>query len=152
ALFTSDAAPCLKCHITGDPAHDARAIAPNFLIAGERLKPSWTERWMIDPAIISPGTAMPSGLFVHDEAKNRWVFNGPTTPAFATYDGDHVSLLVRYMFQITPDEQRRLGSGGSSAPAATPATPPAAGTPTARLDRDLRRSGRQPPAALARGR
>src|SRR5262249_48603258 len=29
ALFTSQAAPCLKCHMTGDPAHDAKATAPN---------------------------------------------------------------------------------------------------------------------------
>ena len=55
--------PCLKCHITGEPAHDAKAIAPNFLLAAERLKPDWTFRWLLDPAQISPGTAMPSSLF-----------------------------------------------------------------------------------------
>ena len=53
-MFTSGT-PCLKCHITGDPAHDAKAIAPNFLLAGERLKPDWTFRWLLDPAQISPG-------------------------------------------------------------------------------------------------
>ena len=37
-LFTSGT-PCLKCHITGDPSRDAKAIAPNFLLAAERLKP-----------------------------------------------------------------------------------------------------------------
>src|SRR3982750_3601593 len=30
-LFTSGT-PCLKCHITGEPSHDAKAIAPNFLL------------------------------------------------------------------------------------------------------------------------
>ncbi|MGH9579749.1 MAG: c-type cytochrome, partial [Terriglobales bacterium] len=30
-LFTSNAAPCLKCHATGDPGHDRFATAPNFL-------------------------------------------------------------------------------------------------------------------------
>jgi hypothetical protein len=39
-MFTSGT-PCLKCHITGDPVHDEKAIAPNFLLAGERLKPDW---------------------------------------------------------------------------------------------------------------
>jgi hypothetical protein len=121
ALFTSAAAPCLKCHMTGEPGHDALATAPNFLIAPERLKPAWTERWLLDPSIISPGTSMPSGLFTRDEAKDRWVFAGPTPPAFQNYDGDHVALLVRYMFQITPEEQRRLLSSGTSAPAAAPA-------------------------------
>ena len=63
ALFSSEGAPCLKCHMTGDAKHDARATAPNFTVAKERLKPGWTKRWMLDPAMMSPGTAMPSGLF-----------------------------------------------------------------------------------------
>ena len=122
ALFTSNAAPCLKCHMTGDPAHDAKATAPNFLLAPERLKPGWTRRWLLDPALISPGTSMPSELFKRDASHDRWVFSGPTPPAFQTYEKDHVDLLVRYMFQITPDEQKRLGVGGS-APAPAAAAP-----------------------------
>lgn len=106
ALFTSRAAPCLKCHATGDVGHDRYATAPNFLYAPERLKPGWTRRWILDPSMISPGTAMPSGLFKRDGS--RWVFSGPTPPIFAGYDGDQADLLVRYMFSITPEEQRRL--------------------------------------------
>jgi hypothetical protein len=108
-LFTSPAAPCLRCHMTGDPAHDQKATAPNFLIARERLKPGWTARWMIDPQAISPGTAMPSGLFRREG--NRWIFAGPLPQAFQAYPGDHVDLLVRYMFQLTAEEQRRLLAG-----------------------------------------
>ena len=37
-LFTSPGAPCLKCHATGDPAHDQNATAPNFLLAKDRLR------------------------------------------------------------------------------------------------------------------
>jgi mono/diheme cytochrome c family protein len=122
AIFTSPAAPCLKCHMTGDAAHDARATAPNFLLAKERLKPEWTRRWVVDPQLISPGTSMPSGLFNRDPVHDRWVVNGVNIPAFQTYDKDHVSLLVRYMFEITQDEQRRLGTGGSPAPTTPPAT------------------------------
>ena len=48
SLFSSTAAPCLKCHATGDPQHD-RIAAPNFLLARERLKPDWAERWITDP-------------------------------------------------------------------------------------------------------
>ena len=62
SLFSSTAAPCLKCHATGDPAHDKIATAPNFLLAKERLKPDWVERWITDPQAVSPGTSMPSGL------------------------------------------------------------------------------------------
>ena len=122
AIFTSPAAPCLKCHMTGDAAHDARATAPNFLLAKERLKPEWTRRWIVDPQLISPGTSMPSGLFNRDAVHDRWVVNGVNLPAFQTYEKDHASLLVRYMFQISQDEQRRLGTGGAPAPAPPPAT------------------------------
>jgi mono/diheme cytochrome c family protein len=105
-LFVSRGAACLKCHLTGVPRHDRLATAPNFLIAAERLKPDWTARWMTDPQNISPGTAMPSGLFHHEGG--RWVFAGKTPDTFRGYTKDHVQLLVRYMFQLTPEEQRRL--------------------------------------------
>jgi cytochrome c2 len=112
--------PCLKCHITGDPTHDTTAIAPNFLLASERLKPDWTFRWILDPKQISPGTAMPGGLFRKEG--DRWVVNLPNPPASANaYHDDHARLLVRYMFLMTPDEQRALSAAGpaATAPAAT---------------------------------
>jgi hypothetical protein len=115
-LFTSKAAPCLKCHATGDPTHDRTASAPNFLLAKERLKPGWTARWMVDPAMIAPGTSMPSGLFKREGS--RWVFSGPVPSSFDGYDKDHAQLLVRYMFQFTPEEQQRLKG---LTPAAAPA-------------------------------
>ena len=105
-LFTSEGAPCLKCHMTGDAKHDLRATAPNFTVARERLQPAWVRRWMLDPALMAPGTAMPSGLFRPDG--ERWVFAGPTPPSFAAYPKDHADLLVRYMFQFTPEELTRL--------------------------------------------
>jgi hypothetical protein len=105
-LFTHPAAPCLKCHATGVASHDANATAPNFLLAGERLRPAWTARWLVDPAKIAPGTAMPSGLFRREG--NRWVFAGPQPAALQGYTKDHADLLVRYMFQLTPEEQRML--------------------------------------------
>jgi hypothetical protein len=121
-MFTSGT-PCLKCHITGDPGHDAQAIAPNFLLASERLKPDWTFRWLLDPAQISPGTAMPTGLFRKEG--ERWVVNLPNPPASANaYHDDHARLLVRYMFLMSPDEQRQLLAAERSGPA--PAAAPSA--------------------------
>ena len=35
-------------------------------------------------------------------------FAGPTPEIFKGYSKDHVDLLVRYMFQLTPEEQRQL--------------------------------------------
>jgi len=112
SLFASQGAPCLKCHATGNPQHDKTATAPNFLLARDRLKPGWTERWIIDPQSIAPGTSMPSNLFRREG--EHWVFNGPVPPSFQGYDKDHTKLLVRYIFQLTPEEQRRV-SGASGA-------------------------------------
>ena len=111
-LFSSEGAPCLKCHMTGDPAHDSRATAPNFTVAKERLKPGWVKRWMLDPALMSPGTAMPSGLFTH--SGERWVFAGPLPASFNGYTKDHADLLVRYMFSFTPEELGRLRSSAGN--------------------------------------
>ena len=148
ALFNSTAAPCLKCHMTGDPTHDARATAPNFLLAPDRLKPAWTRRWLLEPQLISPGTSMPSELFKRDPAHDRWVFNGPTPPAFQTYEKDHVDLLVRYIFQVSPDEQKRLGTGGGAT--AAPARPAPAPAKTATTIRRVRGGKSLGPVAAIR--
>ena len=116
SLFSSTAAPCLKCHATGDPNHDKIATAPNFLLAKERLKPDWVERWITDPQAVSPGTSMPSGLFKRQN--NQWVFAGPTPASFNGYTGDHRKLLTDYIFQLTPEEQRRVAASMPRAKAA----------------------------------
>ena len=146
-MFTSGT-PCLKCHITGDPVHDEKAIAPNFLLAGERLKPEWTFRWLLDPAQISPGTAMPSGLFRREG--ERWVINLPNPPASANaYHQDHAQLLVRYMLLLTPDEQRRLLATSPVQPASSAASQ-AQGAPRSKRNNSLatRRKARR--ATVAR--
>ena len=116
SLFSSTAAPCLKCHATGDPAHDKIATAPNFLLAKERLKPDWVERWITDPQAVSPGTSMPSGLFKQEGT--QYVFAGPTPPTFNGYTGDHRKLLTDYIFQLTAEEQRRVAASIPRAKAA----------------------------------
>jgi len=137
SLFSSTAAPCLKCHATGDPNHDKIATAPNFLLAKERLKPDWVERWITDPQAVSPGTSMPSGLF--KEQNNQWVFAGPTPPSFQGYTGDHRKLLTDYIFQLTPEEQKRVAASMPHA------------TATARRKSDVRQAAMQSHAAAGGG-
>jgi mono/diheme cytochrome c family protein len=124
SLFTSTAAPCLKCHATGNAIHDRTATAPNFLQAKGRLKADWMERWIIDPQAISPGTSMPSGLFRRENS--HWVFAGPTPASFLGYDKDHTKLLVDYILQLTPEELQRVGAAVGRVPAAN-ASPPSGG-------------------------
>jgi mono/diheme cytochrome c family protein len=121
SLFSSTAAPCLKCHATGDPAHDRFATAPNFLQARGRLKPDWMERWIVDPQAIAPGTSMPSGLFKRENG--HWVFSGPTPSSFQGYDKDQTKLLVDYILQLTPEEQRRVSAAMGRSSAATSGSP-----------------------------
>jgi cytochrome c551/c552 len=132
SLFSSTAAPCLKCHATGDPVHDRVATAPNFLQARGRLKPDWMERWIIDPQAISPGTSMPSGLFKRGE-NGHWVFSGPTPSSFQGYDKDQTKLLVDYILQLTPEEQRRVSAsmGRARASSSSPAGNTSSGARTA---------------------
>ena len=112
----------------------SNATAPNFLLARGRLKPDWMERWIIDPQAISPGTSMPSGLFKREN--DHWVFSGPTPPSFQGYDKDHTRLLVDYILQLTPEEQRRVAgamgrnqaSSNRTSPDASRSTKPAGGS------------------------
>jgi cbb3-type cytochrome oxidase cytochrome c subunit/cytochrome c551/c552/plastocyanin len=120
AIFTSQQAPCLKCHLTSP--EEAGKNAPNFLQAGERLQPGWTFRWLLDPQKIIPGTAMPSELFKRDG--ERWVF-AFDIPGLGDYKGDHADLLVRYMLQLTPQEQARIATSSPAAPSPTRDAPAA---------------------------
>jgi hypothetical protein len=82
---------------------------------------------------------MPSGLFRKEEG--RWVFAGPTPPAFKASKADQADLLVRYLLELTPQEQQRLiqMSGGKLTPAsAKPATS------------EVRGSGRMPASSAGR--
>jgi mono/diheme cytochrome c family protein len=52
---------CLSCHYTGKVPEGKTAadLAPNLAMAKSRLKPDWIVDWIVDPAIIQPGTRMP---------------------------------------------------------------------------------------------
>jgi hypothetical protein len=102
------AAECLKCHAGGDQASfTAETSAPSFVLAEQRLKPRWMQRWLVDPAMLMPGTQMPTGLF--ERQGDRWIMTGTAPPSMADYQGDHVKLFVRYMQEFTAEEGRLLG-------------------------------------------
>jgi cytochrome c2 len=99
---------CLKCHPTEGGAAGAElggAIAPNLLLAKERLNPRWTERFIVDPAKLMPGTKMPAGLFKPEG--DRWVIAGQLPDSMAGYEKDHRSLFIRYLEQLTESELER---------------------------------------------
>ena len=52
---------CQKCHVLGDVGETTPdgVVAPNLLMAKDRLRPAWLARWLADPNSIQNGTAMP---------------------------------------------------------------------------------------------
>jgi cytochrome c2 len=143
AIFTSQQAPCLKCHLTGNAEHDKNATAPNFLQSSTRLKPGWTVRWLRNPQTVIPGTAMPSGLF--KQQGDRWVFSFDVpNSGLNDYQQDHAQLLTRYILQLTPAEQARLASGSPGATAGR--------TPTGTSQNNTQASGMHHAVAPRKGR
>jgi hypothetical protein len=73
---------------------------------------------------------MPSGLFNH--VNGQWVFAGPTPPSFQGYTQDHTKLLVDYIMQLTPEEQRKVAAsmGRSTASNVAPKNAPKSKKPS----------------------
>jgi cytochrome c2 len=54
---------CTSCHPTSNvlpPGKDPTDLAPNLMLAGERLRPDWVLLWLKDPQKVFPGTKMPT--------------------------------------------------------------------------------------------
>ena len=61
-LFSKDYFDCAKCHIVGAqmPGGSPENWAPDFALAGSRLKPQWIDEWLKNPQDLLPGTKMPT--------------------------------------------------------------------------------------------
>jgi cytochrome c1 len=60
-LFTK--LQCASCHPTSSalpPGKDPADLAPNLMLAHERLRPEWVLQWLADPQKIVQGTRMPT--------------------------------------------------------------------------------------------
>ena len=52
---------CAKCHATReDQELTDEIVAPNLILAKDRLRPEWMVQWLIDPQSLQPGTKMPN--------------------------------------------------------------------------------------------
>ncbi len=100
---------CLNCHASANSTEfDPSVIAPSFVHTKERLKPTWTKRWLWDPGALMIDTKMPKGLFRKDG--DRHVAAAQITDDLTSYDQDHIDLFVRYMNTIDLDEAATLQS------------------------------------------
>jgi mono/diheme cytochrome c family protein len=92
---------CMSCHPVGAPPPGMAAadLAPNLLMARERLRHDWIPKWFRDPQRLLPGTRMP-GFFYSDEA--------PLYP-----DADHRMEAVKaYLMQLGGGARTTGGASG----------------------------------------
>ncbi len=73
-----DAYQCALCHATepGQPLTDD-IIAPNLILAKDRLRPEWIVRWMIDPQTLQPGTKMPNFFNFNEDDDWNPIYSDP---------------------------------------------------------------------------
>lgn len=76
ALF--QAYQCALCHATreGQPL-TKDIIAPNLILAKERLRPEWMLEWLIDPQKLQPGTKMPNFFSFNTDDNDQNILSDP---------------------------------------------------------------------------
>ena len=86
---------CLSCHTTGTiPEGKSPAeLAPNLLLAKNRLKPEWIAEWLKNPEAIQPGTRMP-GYFPDLVSPDPETFGGDALKQMHALR-DHVMKLQK---------------------------------------------------------
>ena len=102
-LFSKDYFDCAKCHIVGTqmPGGSPENWAPDFALAGSRLKPAWVDQWLKNPQDLLPGTKMPT---YYDPA--GFADAGPTD----ILEGDEhkqIHALRNYLMSLTPQSQQQ---------------------------------------------
>jgi len=95
---------CIKCHKSDpEPGLSASFLAPDLVIAKDRLRADWIMDWLVDPQALEPGTMMPA------------FFPDGETPLADVLEGDYLkqSKAIRdYLLVFTPEEAA-MTQGGS---------------------------------------
>ena len=107
-IFT--AFQCVKCHKSDpDPMLSASFLAPDLVMAKDRLRPEWVKDWLRDPQAIQEGTMMPT------------FFSDGETPLPDMMGGDveaQITAIRDYLWQFDKEEARKLTEGTAAPPAA----------------------------------
>jgi len=87
---------CSSCHPTSNvlpPNKDPADLAPNLMLASQRLRPDWVLQWLKDPQKIFPGTRMPT--FFPDYPKSPYadILNGDA-PAQVEAIRDYLFITI----------------------------------------------------------
>jgi cytochrome c2 len=111
-LFSTDYFDCTKCHIVGTkmPGGSPENWAPNFEIAGKRLKLNWLRDWIKNPQDLLPGTKMPT---FYDP--QYFESSGPED-ILSGNESAQINALADYIMTLTTDHAET-----QTAPTTTPA-------------------------------
>ncbi len=91
---------CIKCHKSNpDPKMSASFLAPNLLIAKERLRPEWVVEWLKDPQAIQAGTMMP-GFFPEGQSPIQNILDGDASK--------QMKAIRDYLWVFTPEEAEKM--------------------------------------------
>ncbi len=109
-LFTK--LKCIQCHQSSEAKGlTASFLAPNLVMAKDRLKPAWVVEWLKDPQEVQTGTMMPT------------FFSEGTTPVTDVLDGNaerQIEAIRDYLWQFSHEEEESVKAAKkSSAPAAS---------------------------------
>jgi cytochrome c2 len=97
---------CAKCHAVREDQELTDAIvAPNLILAKDRLRPEWMIAWLIDPQTLQPGTKMPN-FFTFNEDDD---YNPIYTDADAHVQYKTIVALRDYMMILGTPAEAALG-------------------------------------------
>jgi cytochrome c2 len=69
---------CALCHATKEgQALTKDIIAPNLILAKDRLRPEWILEWLIDPQKMQPGTKMPNFFSFNEDDDGNPILSDP---------------------------------------------------------------------------
>jgi mono/diheme cytochrome c family protein/phage shock protein A len=92
-LFTK--LQCASCHPTSStlpPGKEPADLAPNLMLAHDRLRPEWILQWLADPQKIFPGTRMPT-FFPEGQSPLKDILGGNAKAQIEAVR-DHVFLTL----------------------------------------------------------
>ncbi|MCG3134147.1 MAG: hypothetical protein HMLKMBBP_01434 [Planctomycetes bacterium] len=90
---------CLSCHSVTGMKTTENTKAPNLDYAFRKLQPEWMKLWIQHPAKLVPRTAM-SQQFGAAPVDGKWRVPDKTLPKANAYPGDHIDLIVRYVYWL----------------------------------------------------
>jgi cytochrome c2 len=98
---------CALCHATreGQPL-TSDIIAPNLILAKERLRPEWMIEWLIDPQRLQPGTKMPNFFSFNEDSEYKPILGD--RDAHAQYQ--MIVALRDYIMILGTDVENQLGA------------------------------------------